>query len=601
MRGDAATRRVGAGGMASARRGECGTVLRRLLLGLLPLVVLLVLAEGLLWALGLGGGAADVPLGRGFDPHAAYLVPDGSAPGAWRTQIFDGLGGEVVVPPKGDAVRVVLLGGSNTQSFPHAELQRQLDAAAGVGGAGVGAPVDAAAHGARRFEVINLGRAGYGSERVAILGEQALGLEPDVVVIYSGHNEFVEGGFRIEVQAAAPGWLARTGDALGALRSYRLLADAFGDVGPGRGAMTPGGTTGAAEGGRDRSGGDASGEASGEAPAPEAVMLGAEAEATVMVGDQERRLGELDWSESLVFYEAFGRNLRGLCERLRDADVAVVLCTVVSNDLLGPTASGYPRDMSPADRAEAGKLLKRAFALVPERLKRGLFPPIWLRVHDWGELLFAENPEQRPRAAGRAVPALRPLLGALASAPATSGPHMDSVAGAHWPDPALWSDRVFDLLAVQSAWLLGPLTADERERLGRARMRFDEALAIAPDHPRAHFWSGLCSLALGDAGRAAASLADAARYDRAPRKGNVLVNDRVRALAAELGDGPEDGADDGSGVRLTLLDADALFRERVPDGILGYEVMMDMCHLQPGARVVLMHDLVAPVRAVAGP
>ena len=531
-------------------------MLRRLLLGLLPLVVLLALAEGLLAWLALGEGADGLHLSRGFDPRAAYLVPDAAEPGAWRTQIFDGLGDEVVVPPKGDARRVLLLGGSNTQSFPHAELQRRLDAAARRDHPGGDAP---------RHEVINLGRAGYGSERVAILAAQARVLEPDGVVIYSGHNEFVEGGFRLEVQTAAPGWLARTGDALAGLRTYRVLADAFGG--------TPA---------HDDE----------EAPAPETVMLGADAEATVQVGDEVVRLGELDWSHTLRFHEAYGRNLRGMCERWLDDDVGVVLCTVVSNDLLGPTASGYPRQLSAEDRAEAGRRFKRAFALVPERLEVHMFPPTWLRVHDWGELLFAGNPEQRPRAEGRSVPPLRPLLGALADTPATTGPDMTSVAGALWPDPALWSDRVYDLLAVQSAWLLGPHPADELQRLDRARVQFDEVLVLVPDHPLAHFWSGLCSLALGAPARAAASLEAASRYDRAPRRGNAVTNGTVRSLAGALRD--ERGAD----ARLVLLDADALFRGRVPDGILGYEVMMDMCHLQPGARVVLMDDLVAPVRAV---
>ena len=85
---------------------------RRLVFALAPLVVLLVLAELALWLAGVEGSDHAASLSRGFDPAAAYLLPDGQ--GGFRTRMFDGGRPEHEVPPKGAALRVVLFGGSNT-------------------------------------------------------------------------------------------------------------------------------------------------------------------------------------------------------------------------------------------------------------------------------------------------------------------------------------------------------------------------------------------------------------------------------------------------------------------------------------------------------
>ena len=41
----------------------------------------------------------------------------------------------------------------------------------------------------------------------------------------------------------------------------------------------------------------------------------------------------------------------------------------------------------------------------------------------------------------------------------------------------------------------------------------------------------------------------------------------------------------------TLLDSAARFAAACPGGLVGYELLMDRCHLQPGARHVLMADV----------
>src|SRR5690606_27033955 len=45
---------------------------------------------------------------------------------------------------------------------------------------------------ARRWEVINAGGISYASYRVAAIMEQLIRLEPDLFIIYCGHNEFLE-------------------------------------------------------------------------------------------------------------------------------------------------------------------------------------------------------------------------------------------------------------------------------------------------------------------------------------------------------------------------------------------------------------------------
>ena len=126
---------------------------------------------------------------------------------------------EVLVPPKGERRRVLLVGGSNTQLFPGEVLEERLVARSAEAG------------GRRGWEVVNLGRPGYGSERLRIYLAQAMVLEPDVVVIYTGHNEFVEAGFADDLHRrrdhAATRWTDRATRALQRLRTFNLLTRAF--------------------------------------------------------------------------------------------------------------------------------------------------------------------------------------------------------------------------------------------------------------------------------------------------------------------------------------------------------------------------------------
>jgi tetratricopeptide (TPR) repeat protein len=79
--------------------------------------------------------------------------------------------------------RIFSLGGSTTHGRPY-------DDATSFSG-WLRAYLEATASG-RDWEVINAGGVSYASYRVALLMEQLIAYEPDLFIIYSGHNEFLE-------------------------------------------------------------------------------------------------------------------------------------------------------------------------------------------------------------------------------------------------------------------------------------------------------------------------------------------------------------------------------------------------------------------------
>jgi hypothetical protein len=54
----------------------------------------------------------------------------------------------------------------------------------------------------RRFEVINAAGMSYGSHRIRALIEEILQYEPDLIIIYAGHNEFIEKDFYLKSAAS---------------------------------------------------------------------------------------------------------------------------------------------------------------------------------------------------------------------------------------------------------------------------------------------------------------------------------------------------------------------------------------------------------------
>ncbi len=78
----------------------------------------------------------------------------------------------------------------------------------------------------RRWEVVNAGGVSYASYRVALLMEELAGYEPDLFVIYSGHNEFLESR-TYEHILATPRAVRGLGALAAHTRLYAALDDAF--------------------------------------------------------------------------------------------------------------------------------------------------------------------------------------------------------------------------------------------------------------------------------------------------------------------------------------------------------------------------------------
>jgi tetratricopeptide (TPR) repeat protein len=179
-------------------------------LGLVPLV----LAEGVLAALGLGAARWDDDPFVGFSAVHPLFVR--SADGARyeiaknRRTFFrpDSFASE---KPK-DEFRIFCLGGSTVQGRPYSietsfttwlELSLQ------------------AADPSRRWQVVNCGGVSYASYRLVPILEEVLGYKPDMILVYTGQNEFLEDRTYGHVKRT-PAALARLHGLFSRLRTYRL-------------------------------------------------------------------------------------------------------------------------------------------------------------------------------------------------------------------------------------------------------------------------------------------------------------------------------------------------------------------------------------------
>jgi tetratricopeptide (TPR) repeat protein len=81
----------------------------------------------------------------------------------------------------------------------------------------------------RRYEVINCGGISYASYRVAKLAEELRAYEPDLFIVYNGHNEFLEE--RTYRGARKSAWISGLSSLLDRTRTYSLLRRALGGAG----------------------------------------------------------------------------------------------------------------------------------------------------------------------------------------------------------------------------------------------------------------------------------------------------------------------------------------------------------------------------------
>jgi tetratricopeptide (TPR) repeat protein len=300
------------------RRGSLrGSYFRDFLLGLLVCVAFFAILEGVLRIAGIP------PRDEPGDPYVGFsaiqplfVVKDGiasTAPG--RLKYFNKV--SFPVEKKPNTFRIFCFGGSTTYGRPfdgRTAFPRWLKEllVASVPG--------------KEFDVINAGGISYASYRIVPLVKEALRFRPDLVVFYTGHNEFLErrtykglfdqGRTLVTVRAA-----------LERLNLYRGLKRLLEPV------VSPG-------------------------PRPAKTLMGSEVKAIL---DQSAGLElyhrDNEFSRGVV--QHFALNLRKMVRMCRDAGVPVILVEPASN----------LRDFSPFKSEHGQNLDGRKKAAIEKKLK----------------------------------------------------------------------------------------------------------------------------------------------------------------------------------------------------------------------------------------
>ena len=200
---------------------------RKAAFGAVTVGLLLIGLEGLLWIAGAPRGGSVDPF-VGFASSIPHFQREGDVvrrPDTRRTVMNPF---EFPAEKPDGALRVMCVGGSTTYGRPY------FDATSFAGFLRAVLPLAA---GSREVEVVNAGAISYASYRVTGVMREAARFDPDVFVIYTGHNEFLEHRTYTEIREL-PAWV-RSASALvsttrtGTLVSRTLAAAADGPDGVG--------------------------------------------------------------------------------------------------------------------------------------------------------------------------------------------------------------------------------------------------------------------------------------------------------------------------------------------------------------------------------
>lgn len=153
----------------------------------LTTVVFFGLVEGLLSLAGVRAQIAETDPFVGFTSRVPLFVDDSSSGGGKMVTAENKLpwfNRQTFARRKpGNTYRIFCLGGSTTYGRPYDDttsfcgwLRELLSEAAP----------------SQRFEVINAGGISYASYRVALVVEELADYDPDLIIVYTGHNEFLE-------------------------------------------------------------------------------------------------------------------------------------------------------------------------------------------------------------------------------------------------------------------------------------------------------------------------------------------------------------------------------------------------------------------------
>lgn len=129
--------------------------------------------------------------------------------------------------------RIFVLGGSTTQGRPYsietsfsAWLKLHLEAAAPDVSMESEVSINSNAQPKTTFEVVNCGGVSYASYRVAKIVDEVLEHQPDGIVIYTGHNEFLEDRQYAQVRELGP-WRRRVSQVATSLHTVNWLRHQF--------------------------------------------------------------------------------------------------------------------------------------------------------------------------------------------------------------------------------------------------------------------------------------------------------------------------------------------------------------------------------------
>lgn len=192
----------------------------------------------------------------------------------------------------------------------------------------------------RKWDVVNCGGVSYASYRLVPILEEVLGYQPDLIILYTGHNEFLEDRSFDHIKDRSfliDGPLT----AASKLRSFTLLREGLLRL-------------------RGRSSSD---------PPEDRPILPEEVEALLDYrGGLEEYHWDARWRQNVI--EQYRFNLKRMVQMARDAGVDVFLVNPVANFRDSPPfKSEHRSDLTPEEHAEWESLTTDALALLREKVR----------------------------------------------------------------------------------------------------------------------------------------------------------------------------------------------------------------------------------------
>jgi Flp pilus assembly protein TadD len=295
-------------------------------IGLLVAAAIVGLVEAALWAFGVRTLLSERDPYEGFSSRMRAFERDDER-GLYRTlpravrHSFNYQ--EFLAKKPANGFRFFTIGGSSAYGFPwgaNVAFTRVLGTAL------------EAAFGDRKIEAVNAAAMSYGSARLRILAGEILDYEPDALIVFEGHNEFIERRMRQELERVPQ--LRPVQAVLFRSRLYSAMSRLYEKARPG---ARP----------EDK---DAGSRSTGE-------LLGLDVIRDTGIAVTERDRGEAR--------RAFEENLRAIAETARGKGVLLLLCTVPCN-LSGwsPDQSVFPDGMGQGARRDVLKRLAEARRLL---------------------------------------------------------------------------------------------------------------------------------------------------------------------------------------------------------------------------------------------